>query len=148
MLIEGIGAAIAQRIGSDALQHWTRRVIEIRARELSVSEERRRTLLSGGFGRWRARMAKVREGQALVESFIELKEVDTLDQHWKRWSTAVKRNRTLRSRLNDKLEADASALLAGVFERWHDRYRENQLQEEVRVRVAEQTQIWASADGD
>lgn len=139
VLVEGIGAAIAQRISSDALQHWTRRVIEIRARELSVSEGRRRTLLSSGFGRWRARMAKVREGQALVESFCELREVETLDRHWKRWSRAVKRNRTLRARLEDKLEADTSALLIGVFERWHDRYRENQLQEEVRVGLGELT---------
>jgi protein SFI1 len=116
-----------------SLRKWTNRVIDIRARELSVSADRSNALRANTFSRWRAITVRHAEDLSLVDSFVEVQDEQLSKRYFRRWLTKARRDRALRALLKQKLQDDEQALIVGCFDRWTDRLRENQLIQEVNV---------------
>jgi protein SFI1 len=121
-----------QRILSTALNSWTNRVIELRARLITVSTSRDTTILRQSFNKWSTKSRQNIENLSLVDSFIEIQEEDLLRNRFRKWHASMKRKINLRDRLELKLKEDEEALKAGVLERWIDAFKERQLIEQVR----------------
>lgn len=130
-LVRGIGSAINQRVMLVALRTWTNRVIDIKARNLSVSAERSTVLVSEAFSRWRRLTVRHVEDLSLVDSFVEVQDEQLGKRYFRQWLVRLRRDRGLKDLLAVKLSEDKQNLLAGCFERWADRFRESQLVHEV-----------------
>lgn len=120
-----------QRIMSNALSSWTNRVIELRARALTVTQDRNTRLLQGAFSRWLGKSRQNIENLSLVDSFIDVQEEELLRSRFRKWHASAKRKAYLRQLLLEKLEDDERNLVAGVFDRWVDVYKERQLIDQV-----------------
>lgn len=130
-LVHGFYAALDQRLLHSALRTWTDRVIDIRARELSVSTNRANELVSKAFARWRSLTARHAEDLSLVDSFVEVQDEQLGKRYFRRWLVRTRKEKALKQLLEEKLEEDKRNLLAGCYERWTDRFHENQLLAEV-----------------
>lgn len=119
---------------SDALSTWTNRVIELRARAISVKQTREQKILHSTFSHWINKSRQNIENLSLVDSFIEVQEEDLIRNKFKTWLFNTKRKIRLRELLEDKLKEDEKNLVAGIFDRWIDVYKERQLIDQVSFR--------------
>lgn len=116
---------------SDALSSWTNRVIELRARAISVTQTREQQILRNSFSHWLSKSRQNIENLSLVDSFIEVQEEELIRFKFRKWLSDTKRKIRLRESLEEKLKDDEKNLVAGVFDRWVDVYKERQLIDQV-----------------
>lgn len=118
---------------SNALSSWTNRVIELRARALTVTQDRNTRMMQTAFSHWLSKSRQNIENLSLVDSFIEVQEEELLRNRFRKWHASAKKKGYLRDLLQRKLEDDERNLVAGVFDRWVDVYKERQLIDQVGV---------------
>jgi hypothetical protein len=116
---------------SDALTSWTNRVIELRARMISVTQTRDSQILKNSFSHWLTKSRQNMENLSLVDSFIEVQEEEMIRGKFRKWLSNTKRKIKLRELLAEKLLNDEQNLVSGVFDRWVDVYKERQLLDQV-----------------
>ncbi|BEI86925.1 hypothetical protein CcaverHIS002_0702710 [Cutaneotrichosporon cavernicola] len=126
-----------QRVLARSLNLWTTRVVEIKARELDMAEQRKVNILSGAFKRWRNARKRQTDLEALMESVIDVKREQILRRSMARWSFRAHLAQDLRHRA-DFLQAERDQrLLLDTFGTWYDKRRERELrpaEEETRLR--------------
>ncbi|CAK9782372.1 unnamed protein product [Cutaneotrichosporon oleaginosum] len=120
-----------------SLNLWTMRVVEIKARELEIADQRDINILKSTFKRWRAARKRQTDLEALMESVIDVKREQTLRRSMARWSFRTHRAQDLRHRA-DILQAEHNQrLLLEAFGAWYDKRRERELrpaEEEAQLR--------------
>lgn len=117
---------------TNALKHWTDRVIAQRSRELEAEASRGFHLTKLAFSKWHTKLYVYAEDQSLVESFRDVKEEECIKRYFKRWSMAARKKKVLKERYEDWTRGKRETLLQGCFSNWYDRTRESKLVEEVR----------------
>jgi protein SFI1 len=137
-----------KRVLASSLNLWTTRVVEIKARELDIAEQRDVNILKGAFKRWRAARKRQTDLEALAESVIDIKReresppvtkliAETLRRSMTRWSFRTHRAQDLRHRA-DFLQAEQDQrILIETFGVWYDKRRERELrpaEEETQLR--------------
>lgn len=116
---------------SDALTSWTNRVIELRARMISVTQTRDSQILRESFSHWLSKSRQNVENLSLVDSFIEVQEEEMIRHKFRKWLSNTKRKIKMRELLDEKIRNDEKNLVSGVFDRWVDVYKERQLIDQV-----------------
>jgi len=61
------------RLLAATLSNWTERIIEIKSRELDVTEKRNMTVIHKAFSRWCDAAKRVENAKGLMQSFIDVK---------------------------------------------------------------------------
>lgn len=125
----------SQRIMSNALTSWTTRVIELRARAISVTQTRENQIIRNCLTHWLSKSRQNVENLSLVDSFVEIQEEEMLRGKFRKWLSSTRRKIKLRVLLEEKLENDDRNLVSGVFDRWFDVYKERQLIDKVSLGI-------------
>jgi len=116
---------------SNALSTWTNRVIELRARSISVTQTREIQILRNSFSHWLSKSRQNIENLSLVDNFIELQQEEMIRGKFRKWLSSTRRKIKLRLLLEEKLENDDKNLVSGVFDHWFDIHQERQLIDKV-----------------
>ena len=101
-----------------ALKVWLDHVVDVRARELVVQQERDVKTLALSFAKWADACVHQGDLRELVESFLAVKRETELQRTFRRWRNAARQSRYLRRRLETKLAQDRHELLEAGWDRW------------------------------
>ncbi|KAG2144777.1 hypothetical protein BD769DRAFT_1625348 [Suillus cothurnatus] len=115
------------RIKRDALRLWTNRVIEIKLRELEVSQKSAHALTVFAFKKWKNICLRHVEDLSLMESHLDIKRAENVRRMFHRWLMAARARRHKRVTLREKeLEFDLANVQV-AWNRWRERYMDEKL---------------------
>ncbi|KAG2041676.1 hypothetical protein BDR03DRAFT_1072733 [Suillus americanus] len=115
------------RIKRDALRLWTNRVIEIKLRELEVSQKSAHALTVFAFKKWKNICLRHVEDLSLMESHLDIKRAESVRRMFYRWLMAARARRHKRITLREKeLEFDRANVQV-AWNRWRERYMDEKL---------------------
>lgn len=118
---------VSLRIKRDALRLWTNRVIEIKLRELEVSQKSAHALTVFAFKKWKNICLRHVEDLSLMESHLDIKRAESVRRMFHRWLTAARARRHKRITLREKeLEFDRANVQV-AWNRWRERYMNEKL---------------------
>ncbi|KAG1754575.1 hypothetical protein EDB19DRAFT_664351 [Suillus lakei] len=122
-----IDELVSLRIKRDALRLWTNRVIDIKLRELEVSQKSAHALTVFAFKKWKNICLRHVEDLSLMESHLDIKQAENVRRMFHRWLTAARARRHKRITLREKeLEFD-QANVQVAWNRWRERYMDEKL---------------------
>ncbi|KAG1782677.1 hypothetical protein EV702DRAFT_1232774 [Suillus placidus] len=115
------------RIKRDALRLWTNRVIEIKLRELEVSQKSAHALTVFAFKKWKNICLRHVEDLSLMESHLDIKQAESVRRMFHRWLMVAHARRHKRVTLREKeLEFDRANVQV-AWNRWRERYMDEKL---------------------
>ncbi|OAX38647.1 hypothetical protein K503DRAFT_770274 [Rhizopogon vinicolor AM-OR11-026] len=118
---------VSLRIQRDALIFWTNRVIEIKVRELEVSQKKAHALTVFAFKKWKNICLRHVEDLSLMESHLDIKRAESVHRMFHRWLTAARARRHKRIVLREKeLQLDRASVQV-AWDRWRERYMDEKL---------------------
>ncbi|KAG1832113.1 hypothetical protein EV424DRAFT_85759 [Suillus variegatus] len=118
---------VSLRIKRDALRLWTNRVIEIKLRELEVSQKSAHALTVFAFKKWKNICLRHVEDLSLMESHLDIKRAESVRRMFHRWLMAARARRHKRVTLREKeLEFDRANVQV-AWNRWRERYMDEKL---------------------
>ncbi|KAJ3844508.1 Sfi1 spindle body protein-domain-containing protein [Lentinula raphanica] len=118
---------VRRRILSNSLTHWTNRVIELKVRELEVSQRNEAALLISAFNRWKVDRARHVEELGLMESYEDIKRHENMRKIFTKWLTAARAARHHRDVLRQKEEEIKLRTIEIAWDRWRERFQEERL---------------------
>lgn len=127
-LAEGyIQDLVAKRMMRDALSHWINRVVDIKDREILVSQRYHQRLLSSAFKKWKNICARHAEDFSLMESYQDVKREETIRRTFHKWLAAARASRHRRKVLQEKEAEIKRASLAAAWDKWRERFKDERL---------------------
>ncbi|KAG2078128.1 hypothetical protein BDR04DRAFT_449557 [Suillus decipiens] len=122
-----INDLVSLRIKRDALRLWTNRVIEIKLRELEVSQKSAHALIVFAFKRWKNICLRHVEDLSLMESHLDIKRAESVRRMFHRWLMTARARRHKRITLREKeLEFDRANVQV-AWNRWREQFMNEKL---------------------
>ncbi|KAJ3717655.1 Sfi1 spindle body protein-domain-containing protein [Lentinula guzmanii] len=118
---------VRRRILSNCLTHWTNRVIELKVRELEVSQRNEAVLLISAFKKWKSVRARHVEELGLMESFEDIKRHENMHKIFTKWLMAARTARHRRDILRQKEEETKLRIIEIAWDKWRERFKEERL---------------------
>ncbi|KAJ4488143.1 hypothetical protein J3R30DRAFT_3695788 [Lentinula aciculospora] len=118
---------VRRRILSNSLTHWTNRVIEIKVRELEVSQRNEAALIISAFKKWTGVRARHLEELGLMQSYQDIKRHENVLRIFTKWLTATRTARHRRDILRQKEEEIKLRTIETAWDRWRERFQEERL---------------------
>ncbi|KIM30161.1 hypothetical protein M408DRAFT_294465 [Serendipita vermifera MAFF 305830] len=126
------------RLVKTVLREWTLRVVYLKDREYSVIEENRERVLRAFLARWKQKLDQQQENTSLMLSFQDVRREEYMRRVLNHWVQATRRKRSLLER-EEELNR---MVLSQVYDKWRDRYLENNLRPaELDVLLQSQTNL-------
>ncbi|KAG2158311.1 uncharacterized protein EDB93DRAFT_1120813 [Suillus bovinus] len=126
-LVSLASRTIFQAENGDALRLWTNRVIEIKLRELEVSQKSAHALTVFAFKKWKNICLRHVEDLSLMESHLDIKRAESVRRMFHRWLMGARARRHKRITLREKeLEFDRANVQV-AWNRWRERYMDEKL---------------------
>ncbi|KAG1877928.1 hypothetical protein DFJ58DRAFT_902864 [Suillus subalutaceus] len=127
LAVQQIDDLVSLRIKRNALRLWTNRVIEIKLRELEVSQKSAHALTVFAFKKWKNICLRHVEDLSLMESHLDIKRAENVRRMFYRWLMAARARRHKRITLREKeLEFDRANVQV-AWNRWRERYMDEKL---------------------
>ncbi|KAJ3867775.1 hypothetical protein EV359DRAFT_33800 [Lentinula novae-zelandiae] len=118
---------VRRRILSNSLTHWTNRVIEMKVRELEVSQRNETALLISAFKKWKCVQARHVEELGLMESYQDIKRHENARKIFNKWLLVARTARHRRGVLQQKEEEVKLRIMEVGWDRWRERFQEERL---------------------
>ncbi|KAG5654501.1 hypothetical protein H0H81_001142 [Sphagnurus paluster] len=118
---------VNQRILKEALRVWTNRVIEIKLRELEVTQESNLVIQTLALKRWHAAYARHAEELSLMENYLMVKRDEHMRRLFNRWLTHTRITRHRRITLKQKEDEMKLNMLGTAWDKWRDRFSDEKL---------------------
>ncbi|KAF5391431.1 hypothetical protein D9757_002037 [Collybiopsis confluens] len=118
---------IQRRILSKILTHWTNRVIEIKVRELEVTQRNETAILIMTYQKWKNIRARHVEELGLMQSYQDIRKEENVRRIFLKWLAAARAARHRRSLLQQKEEEIKLTAIAVVWDQWRERFQEQRL---------------------
>ncbi|TFK54938.1 hypothetical protein OE88DRAFT_1653513 [Heliocybe sulcata] len=118
---------VAKRIMRDTLSRWISRVVDIKDRELLVSQRYDQKLLLSAFAKWKNIQARHAEEFSLMESYRDVKREETIRRTFHKWLSASRASRHRRQVLQEKEAEIKLAALAFAWDKWRDKFKDERL---------------------
>ncbi|CCL99150.1 uncharacterized protein FIBRA_01165 [Fibroporia radiculosa] len=125
---EIIQQRVNMRIMTNALTYWTNRVVDIKDRELQVSQKKDGKILSSAFKKWKALCIRHVEELSLMESYQDVKREENMRRMFYRWLTAARHARHRRLYLQQKEDELKLTFAAAAWDKWRERFQDIRLQ--------------------
>ncbi|KZT26251.1 hypothetical protein NEOLEDRAFT_1155765 [Neolentinus lepideus HHB14362 ss-1] len=127
-LAEGyIQDLVAKRVMGDTLSHWINRVVDVKDREILVSQRYQQRLLFSAFAKWKNIRARHVEDLSLMESYQDVKREETIRRTFHKWLSVARATRHRRKVLQEKEAEIKLASLASAWDKWRDRFKDEKL---------------------
>ncbi|KIK93706.1 hypothetical protein PAXRUDRAFT_828690 [Paxillus rubicundulus Ve08.2h10] len=115
------------RLITDALSRWTNRVIQIKLRELEVTQKNSQTLLTFAFRKWKTICLRHVEDLSLMESHLDIKQAENMRRMFHKWLAAARARRHKRLLLRERQTKFNRASMQVAWDRWREKYVEEKL---------------------
>ncbi|EGO20886.1 hypothetical protein SERLADRAFT_452027 [Serpula lacrymans var. lacrymans S7.9] len=122
-----IHALVSTRITRTVLSLWTNRVIEIKLRELEVSQRISNVLVMSAFKKWKTVCLRHVEELSLMESYQDVKREENIRRMFNRWLNASRSSRYRRQTLQQKEDDMKRAAIAVSWDKWRGRFKDERL---------------------
>ncbi|KAJ3519427.1 hypothetical protein NM688_g9302 [Phlebia brevispora] len=118
------------RIMTNALNHWTNRVVDIKFRELEVGQQSDREVQAAAFKKWKELCIRHVEELSLMESYKDVKReaAESMRRVFYRWLNAARQARHKRLLLQEKEEQLKLTKVAHAWDKWREQYLAIRLQ--------------------
>lgn len=139
-----------QRLAQETLAIWVQRVVDVRSRQMSVSQDRDGKIVHSAFVRWKKRTRKRLQDHSLAESFQDVKQegkllhfrtsrarftsrlLDLLRRSFWTWNATMHAILDRRRKAEERGRADRTVLLTAAFDKWRSKARKLKLSRLVR----------------
>ncbi|KAM0791263.1 hypothetical protein ACM66B_005739 [Microbotryomycetes sp. NB124-2] len=118
--VQNFQTVIDMRIVGESMSKWTKRLIDLRSRELDVQAHYDQKLIKRAFAGWAARCIKLGDMYGLAESFLTVNTNELRARVFVRWLGEMRRRRELKRREEQALQSRAESLLVRCFDRWRE----------------------------
>ncbi|KAL0946958.1 hypothetical protein HGRIS_013114 [Hohenbuehelia grisea] len=135
---ETVQALVNLRIMTNALTRWTNKVIDLKLRELEVSQRRDAALTRTMFKKWKGICIRHVEELDLMESYQYIKREEFVKRIFNRWLVSARASRHRRLTLQKKEHELNLAVMSVAWDKWRDKFVEERLRS-VEYDVAHQT---------
>ncbi|KAJ8520415.1 hypothetical protein ONZ45_g2769 [Pleurotus djamor] len=105
------------------MSRWTTRVVDIKLKEIEVTQRRDNMLMSNAFGKWKTVCIRHVEELNLMESYQYVKQEETVKRVFNRWLSAARASRHRRLLLQKKEYQMKLSTISVVWDKWIDRFK-------------------------
>ncbi|KAF9246283.1 hypothetical protein BU15DRAFT_85063 [Melanogaster broomeanus] len=134
-----IATRLHMRLVANALSLWTNRVIEVKLRELEVSQKNAQALLTFAFRKWKNICLRHVEDLSLMESHLDIKQAENMRRMFHKWLAAARARHHKRLLLRERQAEFDRASMQVAWDRWREKYVEDKLRP-IAHQVAMQSQ--------
>ncbi|KAF8628451.1 hypothetical protein AX15_003966 [Amanita polypyramis BW_CC] len=124
---QDVKALVAKRLVRNSLARWTTAVIDIKLRELEISQQYNLSVQATAFKKWKVTCMRHAEELSLLESYQYVKREECLRKFLHRWLAATRVTRRRRFTLGEKEEEISSMFLIKAWDKWRERFVEEKL---------------------
>ncbi|KAF9227630.1 hypothetical protein BS17DRAFT_725990 [Gyrodon lividus] len=122
-----ITTRVNMRLVADVLSRWTNHVIEIKLREIEVSQRNSQALLTFALRKWKNICLRHVEDLSLMESHLDIKQAENMRRMFHKWLTAARARRHKRLLLRERQAEFDRTSMQVAWDRWRERYVEEKL---------------------